>query len=250
MRANRFEWDSIRQGAATPESEFLRLAASIAFQVKTAASMCIRNGDDKHIREEMQSLIRRVVRQLAKVLSNPNRDSMTAANMLMSPLAHIKSLKHEEDECKAAMKECQTVVRRTWRRMRTLQKTNEIALQQEDLLRHSLAYDEQLIKKTNALWNEAAETAMNHKKVQLPKEFKSSKLRKVPYVTFAAMGLAALTAGVAIKHISHRNGNRNETCDDFRNMRESVSKKHNAIEVEMEMTPISSTMTQRRSKKT
>ena len=200
MTGRKSEWDYVHSGRANPDTQFLRLAVTIPFHIKTAALSCIETTRDVKINIEMENLVRRVVRSIVQALNKPRRDSASAAKLMMSALYKVPHIQQHGEKCNKAWKDCEITVRSAWRRMRHLVTTNKIAVRQEDMLRHSLAYDRRLVKEVDKVWNEGAKSALEKSSTPLPKEFKSGRLRYLPHILLALTMGGAAVAGAYVKY--------------------------------------------------
>ena len=228
MFSDNSAWFAVDHGPKKSNIEFLRLATSIPFHIKLTALRCMDLTQvKKHekIRQDMHTLVQRVVRRMEEVLKESNMSSATATKHIMSALDKVTDLQTHSDGCSKALKQCKDSVQSAWRQMRLLASHNQLAAHQKDMILHSLAYDHRLVQKVKEVWDKAARSALresnmpkpipphfksDERKVStqpsrlksLPPEFKSNRLRYLPHVLLA---LTVTTAGFLRK--KHRPNN-------------------------------------------
>lgn len=220
MSAHSSPWYAVNHDGEHPNSEFLRLSTTIPFHIKTAALMCMQIPTGMHLQKEMKKLVQRVVHLMAKLIEQPDMDSATTTIHLMSTLYSVPTINVHKvaavlhswpahaiaplrphhhtmthmDECNKTLQQCRESVQSAWERMRELVGYNHFAAHQQHMIAHSPTYDHQLVEKVQEVWDEATEAAQHTSSDEhsLPKEFKKNRLRHLPYVVLAALGLGAL----------------------------------------------------------
>ena len=149
----------------------------------------------------------------------------------MAPLHHHHHhhARTHGDECDKTLHQCRESVQSAWERMRALVGYNQFAAHQQYMIAHSPAYDRQLVEKVDEVWEEGARAAQrtssnvweegsraaqrtssdvweegsraarrsSSEHTSLPKEFNKSRLRHLPFVALAALGIGALGVGLA-----------------------------------------------------